>query len=66
MSVYAHVIMWQENTGTQVKQKKIKEIMKKLLTNRKLCYIIQLSTRDKRNKLNKKHNLKNKNGGSKK
>ena len=71
MSVHAHVIMWQENTGSQVtglqaKQKKIKEIMKKLLTNRKQCYIIQSSTRDKRNKANKKHNLKNENGGSKK
>ena len=31
-------------------KKKIKEIIKKLLTNRKQCYIIQLSTRDKRNK----------------
>lgn len=55
MSVHAHVIMWQENTGSQVtraqaKQKKIKEIIKKLLTNRKQCYIIQSSTRDKRNK----------------
>lgn len=33
MSVHAHVIMWQENTGLQVtraqaKQKKIKEIIK--------------------------------------
>ena len=55
MSAYAHVIMWQENTGLQAKQKKIKEIIKKLLTNRKQCYIIQSSTRDKRNK----HNLKN-------
>lgn len=60
MSVHAHVIMWQENTGSQVtgsqaKQKKIKEIMKKLLTNRKQCYIIQSSTRDKRNKANKKN-----------
>lgn len=35
------------------------------MTNRKQCYIIQSSTRDKRNKINKKHNLKNKNGGSK-
>jgi hypothetical protein len=47
--------MWQENTGSQVtrsqaKQKKIKEIIKKLLTNRKQCYIIQSSARDKRNK----------------
>lgn len=36
--------------GSQAKQKKIKEIIKKLLTNRKQCYMIQLSTRDKRNK----------------
>lgn len=55
MSVHAYVIMWQENTGSQVtrsqaKQKKIKEIIKKLLTNRKQCYIIQSSTRDKQNK----------------
>ena len=66
MSVHAHVIMWQENTGSQAKQKKIKEIIKKLLTNRKQCYIIQSSTRDKRNKKTKKHNFKKKNGGSKK
>lgn len=63
MSVHAHVIMWQENTGSQVtglqaKQKKIKEIIKKLLTNRKQCYIIQSSARDKRNKINKKTQLK--------
>lgn len=50
MSAYAHVIMWQENTGSQAKQKKDKRNNKKLLTNRKQCYIIQSSTRDKRNK----------------
>lgn len=35
MSVHAHVIMWQENTGTQAKQKKIKEIMKKTIDKQK-------------------------------
>lgn len=66
MSAYAHVIMWQENTGSQAKQKKDKRNNRKLLTNRKQCYIIQSSTRDKRNKCSEKHNLKKKNGGSKK
>lgn len=47
MHTRIHVIMWQENTGLQAKQKKIKEIMKNLLTNEKQCYIIQSSTRDK-------------------
>lgn len=46
MSAYAHVIMWQENigsqaTGSQAKQKKDKRNNKKLLTNRKQRYIIQ-------------------------
>lgn len=46
MSAHAHVIMWQENTGSQVtraqaKQKKDKRNNKKLLTNRKQRYIIQ-------------------------
>jgi hypothetical protein len=40
--------------------KKDKRNNRKLLTNRKQCYIIQSSTRDKRNKINKKHNLKKK------
>lgn len=70
MSVHAHVIMWQENTGSQVtrsqaKQKKIKEIIKILLTNRKQCYIIQSSTRDKRNKKRETQLQNKKNGGSK-
>lgn len=64
MSVHAHVIMWQENTGSQAtdhkRSKKDKRNNRKLLTNRKQCYIIQSSTRDKRNKINKKHNLKKK------
>lgn len=55
MSAHAHVIMWQENTGLQAKQKKDKRNNRKLLTNRKQCYIIQSSTRDKRNKINKKN-----------
>lgn len=59
MSAHAHVITWQENTGSQAKQKD-KRNNKKLLTNRKQCYIIQSSTRDKRNKRSKKHNLKRK------
>lgn len=46
--------------------KKDKRNNRKLLTNRKQCYIIQSSARDKRNKINKKHNLKKKNGGLKK
>ena len=58
MSAYAHVIAWQENAGSQAKQKKDKRNNRKLLTNRKQCYIIQSSTRDKRNKLNKKTQLK--------
>ena len=58
MSIHAHVIMWQENTGSQAKQKKDKRNNGKLLTNRKQCYIIQSSTRDKRNKANKKTQLK--------
>lgn len=69
MSVHAHVITWQENTGSQAtdhkRSKKDKRNNRKLLTNRKQCYIIQSATRDKRNKANKKHNLKNENGGSK-
>lgn len=57
MHTRIHVIMWQENTGLQAKQNKI---------NGKQCYIIQSSTRDKRNKINKKTQLKKeKNGGSK-
>lgn len=41
MSVHAHVIMWQENTGSQAtgsqaKQKKIKEIMKKTIDKQKI------------------------------
>lgn len=28
MSAYVHVIVWQENAGSQAKQKKIKEIIK--------------------------------------
>lgn len=51
MSAHAHVIVWQENTGLQAKQKKDKRNNRKLLTNRKQCYIIQSSTRDKRNKI---------------
>lgn len=47
-------------------KKKDKRNNRKLLTNRKQCYIIQSSTRDKRNKCSEKHNLKKKNGGSKK
>ena len=54
MSVHAHVITWQENTGSQVtdhkRSKKDKRNNRKLLTNRKQCYIIQSATRDKRNK----------------
>lgn len=38
--------------------KKDKRNNRKLLINRKQCYIIQSSTRDKRNKTNKKHNFK--------
>lgn len=62
MSVHAHVIMWQENTGSQAtdhkQSKKDKRNNKKLLTNRKQCYIIQSSTRDKRNKKQKNTTLK--------
>ena len=66
MHTRIHVIVWQENTGLQAKQKKDKRNNRKLLTNRKQCYIIQSSTRDKRNKINKKTQLKKeKNGGSK-
>ena len=40
------------------RSKKDKRNNKKLLTNRKQCYIIQSSTRDKRNKVKKKTQLK--------
>lgn len=54
MSTHAHVIAWQENTGSQAKDhkrsKKDKRNNKKFLTNRKQCYMIQSSTRVKRNK----------------
>ena len=39
--------------GSQAKQKKDKRNNKKLLTNRKQCYIIQSSTKGKRNKKQK-------------
>lgn len=69
MSVHAHVIMWQENTGSQVTRsqakQKDKRNNKKLLTNRKQCYIIQSSTRDKRNKKRETQLQNKKNGGSK-
>lgn len=62
MSAYAHVIAWQENTGSQAtdhkRSKKDKRNNKKLLTNRKQCYIIQSSTRGKRNKKQKNTTLK--------
>lgn len=62
MSAYAHVIAWQENTGSQAtdhkRSKKDKRNNRKLLTNRKQCYMIQSSTRDKQNKVNKKTQLK--------
>lgn len=45
--------------------KKDKRNNKKLLTNRKQCYIIQSSTRDKRNKKRETQLQNKKNGGSK-
>ena len=47
------------------KAKKDKRNNKKLLTNRKQCYIIQSSTRDKRNKKRETQLQNKKNGGSK-
>lgn len=35
MSVHAHVIMWQENTGSQAKQKKDKRNNKKTIDKQK-------------------------------
>lgn len=55
--LHMHTLLCGKKTPDHKLSKKDKRNNKKLLTNRKQCYIIQSSAKDKRNKENKKTQL---------
>ena len=55
--LHMHTLLCGKKTPDHKRSKKDKRNNKKLLTNRKQCYMIQSSARDKRNKANKKTQL---------